>query len=219
MSMMASQITSLTIVYSTVYSAADQRKYQSSVSLAFVRGPHRWPVNSPQKWSVTRKMFPFDDVTSGHASGKFIHVAIFSLFSTYLTACRYNTVRYNTKLIATRQMSVLESQRTLNGIFVVSDFKEMATGNRKRKTVTKQDLFNVDNVRHVRSQIAVHTLYSSLPIFHLTPANWWRLKWRLMGAMASQITSLNRLFRNRSKKTWKLRVTGYEDFVSFTVLS
>ena len=33
-----------------------------SASLAFVRGIHRWPVNSPQKWPVTRKMFPFDDV-------------------------------------------------------------------------------------------------------------------------------------------------------------
>ena len=59
---MASQITSLTIVYSTVYSGADQRKYQSSASLAFVRGIHRGPVNSPHKWPVTRKMFPFDDV-------------------------------------------------------------------------------------------------------------------------------------------------------------
>ena len=59
---MASQITSLTIVYSTVYSGADQRKHQSSASLAFVRGIHRRPVNSPQKWPVTRKMFPFDDV-------------------------------------------------------------------------------------------------------------------------------------------------------------
>ena len=41
---------------------ADQRKHQSSASLAFVRGIHRWPVNSPHKWPVTRKMFPFDDV-------------------------------------------------------------------------------------------------------------------------------------------------------------
>ena len=56
---MASQITSLTIVYSTVYSDADQRKHQSSASLALVRGIHRWPVNSPHKWPVTRKMFPF----------------------------------------------------------------------------------------------------------------------------------------------------------------
>ena len=59
---MASQITSLTIVYSTVYSGEDQRKHQSSASLAFVRGIHRGPVNSPHKWPVTRKMFSFDDV-------------------------------------------------------------------------------------------------------------------------------------------------------------
>ena len=62
MGAMASQITSLTIVYSTVYSGADHRKHQSSASLAFVRGIHRWPVYSPHKWPVTRKMFPFDDV-------------------------------------------------------------------------------------------------------------------------------------------------------------
>ena len=52
MGAMASQITSLTIFYSTVYSGADQRKHQSSVSLAFVRGIHRWPVNTPHKGSV-----------------------------------------------------------------------------------------------------------------------------------------------------------------------
>ena len=40
----------------------DQRKHQSSASLAFVWGIHRWPMNSPQKGPVTRKMFPFDDV-------------------------------------------------------------------------------------------------------------------------------------------------------------
>ena len=62
MSTMASQIISLTIIYSTVYSGADQRKHQNSTSLAFVRGIHREPVNSPHKGPVTRKMFPFDDV-------------------------------------------------------------------------------------------------------------------------------------------------------------
>ena len=58
----ASQITSLTIVYSAVYSGADQRKHQSSASLAFVRGIHRGPLNSPHKWPGTWKKFPFDDV-------------------------------------------------------------------------------------------------------------------------------------------------------------
>ena len=59
---MASQITSLTTAYSIVYSGANQRNYQRSASLAFLLGIHRWPVNSPHKWSVTRKMLPFDDV-------------------------------------------------------------------------------------------------------------------------------------------------------------
>ena len=62
MGSMASQITSLTIVYSAVYSGTDQSKHQSSASLAFVWGIHRGPVNSPHKWPVTRQMFPFDDV-------------------------------------------------------------------------------------------------------------------------------------------------------------
>ena len=62
MSAMASQITSVTIVYSTVYSDADQTKHHSSASLAFVQGIHRGPVDSPHKWPVTRKIFPFDDV-------------------------------------------------------------------------------------------------------------------------------------------------------------
>ena len=51
---MASQITGVSIVCSTVGSGGDQRKYQSSASLAFVDSPHKRPV--------TRKMFPFDDV-------------------------------------------------------------------------------------------------------------------------------------------------------------
>ena len=62
MDTMVSQITSLTIVYSIVYSGTDQRKHWSSASLDFVRGIHRWPVNSPHKWPVTQKMFPFDYV-------------------------------------------------------------------------------------------------------------------------------------------------------------
>ena len=65
MNAMASQITSLTIVYWTVYLGVDQRQDQSSASLAFVWGIHRWPVNSPHKRPVTQKMFPFDDVIMG----------------------------------------------------------------------------------------------------------------------------------------------------------
>ena len=62
MSLLASQIASRTIVFSTVYSDADKRKHQSSASLAFVWGIQRWPVNSPHKWPVTWKLFPFYDI-------------------------------------------------------------------------------------------------------------------------------------------------------------
>ena len=77
---MASQITSLAIVYLTGNSGAGQRKYQSSASLAFVQGIHRWPVNSPHKWPVTRKIFPFDDVII--ESWK---------YSTHCQSCKYST--------------------------------------------------------------------------------------------------------------------------------
>ena len=63
MSEMASQITSVLNVGSSVCSGADQRKHQSSVSLAFVRGIHRWLVASPHKGPATRKTFPFHDVS------------------------------------------------------------------------------------------------------------------------------------------------------------
>ena len=72
MSAMASQITSLTIVYSIVYSGTDRRKRQSSASPAFVWETHWWTVNSPHKRPVTRKMFPFDDVI--------IYIALTSYF-------------------------------------------------------------------------------------------------------------------------------------------
>ena len=61
MSTMAARITSVSIVYLIVYSGADQKKYQSSASLAFVRGIHWWPVDSPHERPVTRESFPFDD--------------------------------------------------------------------------------------------------------------------------------------------------------------
>ena len=65
-SAMASQITGVSIVFLAVCSGADQRKHQRghqrSTSPTFVRGIHRWPVDSPHKWPVTRKKFPFDDV-------------------------------------------------------------------------------------------------------------------------------------------------------------
>ena len=75
MGTMASQITSLTIVYSTLYSGADQRKHQSSASLDFVG-----PVNSSHKWPVTPIMFPFDDVILFMLSSLGIQVTYLSIF-------------------------------------------------------------------------------------------------------------------------------------------
>ena len=91
MNMMASQITSFTVANSRVYSGADQKRYQSSASLTFVRGIHRWPVNSPHKGPVTRKMFPFDDVImrdhSGHGLGQWENVFHDNAFSHWRSPC------------------------------------------------------------------------------------------------------------------------------------
>ena len=63
MSVMSSQTTFVSIVYSTFSSGVDQRKHQSSASLAFVRkNTPRWPLHSPHKGQVTRKRLPFDDL-------------------------------------------------------------------------------------------------------------------------------------------------------------
>ena len=72
---MVSQITGVWCVYLTVCSGADQRKHQSSASLAFVKGFHRWPVNSPHQGPVIRKMFQFDDVIMN-----FVNMATFSFW-------------------------------------------------------------------------------------------------------------------------------------------
>ena len=52
----------VSFVCSSICSGADHRKHQSPASLAFVRGIHRSPMDSPHKAPVTQKMFPFDDV-------------------------------------------------------------------------------------------------------------------------------------------------------------
>ena len=62
MSMMATQIAGISIVYWSVSSGADQRKHRSSVPLAFVREIHHWPGNSQHKRPVKWKIFTFDDI-------------------------------------------------------------------------------------------------------------------------------------------------------------
>ena len=154
MTKLASQITSLTVVYSIVYLGVNQRKHQSSASLAFVWEIHRGPVNFPHKWPVTRKMFPFDDVIM-------------------LYCCNHNhTVKVHFRCYSYK-------------------FANM------RYTEIKKD-------------ISYSTLvYKTLR--HSNQPN--SLRWRHndhAGVSNHQPPGclLNRLFRRKSKKTSKLRVTG-----------
>ena len=86
----ASQITGLTIVCSTVYSSADQRKHQSSASLAFGRGIHWWPVNSPHKRPVVYEA----DVVHPQLWG-YVYSLLFQWFLGLLIVC-LKTIRWPT---------------------------------------------------------------------------------------------------------------------------
>ena len=102
MSAMASQISEVYFVCSTVGSGADQRKHQSSASLAFVWGIHRWPVHSPHKMAETWKMFPFDDViiltlcTHMRHTGSLCSVCFFFCLRIKLVIPVTNTFWYDT---------------------------------------------------------------------------------------------------------------------------
>ena len=76
-----SLISSVSIVCLTVCSGVDHRKHQSSASLDFVRRIRRWPVYSPHKGPVTRKMFPFDDIIMHLPS------LMYSSWSSYKSTC------------------------------------------------------------------------------------------------------------------------------------
>ena len=92
---MASQITSVSIVYSIACSDADQRKHQSFASLAFVRGIQGWPVTSPHKVPVTQKMFQFVDVIINHifaASNPADDLRLYSLWCGVMKPLLANTV-------------------------------------------------------------------------------------------------------------------------------
>ena len=102
MGAVVSQITSVTIVYSIVCSGADLRKHQSSVSLAFVRGIHRWLVNSPHEGPVRRNLSPFDDVIMCVQSGTNVLAFITDtpcIVMFYLTAFWHNSLDYENYLL------------------------------------------------------------------------------------------------------------------------
>ena len=64
------------VLFVVIYQAVLSYPFHSSASLALVRGIHRRPVNSPHKWPVTRKMFPFDDVIMSSPSLKCWHISV-----------------------------------------------------------------------------------------------------------------------------------------------
>ena len=66
MRLMTSSINIVSSICSTICFGGHQRKHQKSASLVFMRGIHRWPVDSPHKGPITRKMFRFDDVLVKH---------------------------------------------------------------------------------------------------------------------------------------------------------
>ena len=94
----------------------DQRKHQSSVPLASVKGIHRCPVNSPHNGPVTRKMFPFDDVIMnlfGLTSGP-----VWIITCKILLFCKELYDMYHTSLLGYMYMSLGMSQITENSSVV-----------------------------------------------------------------------------------------------------
>ena len=115
MGAMSFQITSLAIVYSAVQSGEDQRKHQSSASLAFVRGIHRGPVNSPHKCPVTRNMFPFDDVIMKyHISIVLVAVVLCWLYcSRYSLSDKSSLTQYHLSTLTEAEFDIILSSSCL----------------------------------------------------------------------------------------------------------
>ena len=82
MSAMVSQNTGVSICLLSCLSDADKRKHQSSASLAFVRGIHRWPVNSLHRRPVTRKMYPLMTSSYFYVSTDFRQLCCSDIYKT-----------------------------------------------------------------------------------------------------------------------------------------
>ena len=64
-----------------------RRRWKKTSKLHVTGGIHRWPVNSPHKWPVTRKMLPFDDVIMFCYTNRVI-------FITTSTTIKFFTLKY-----------------------------------------------------------------------------------------------------------------------------
>ena len=134
------QITSLTIVYSTVYSDAYLRKHQSSASLAFVWGIHRGPVNSPHKWRVKRKMFPFDDVImqAKHFIIPLLNSAVPSSTHWQCYYIQFNKLSVNT--------SVTVSQKSIYKSYIFDNYQRTLRYAAIDTVVHGVELFSINNL-------------------------------------------------------------------------
>ena len=147
MSAIASQITSLTIVYSIVPSGADQRKYQSSASLTFVREIHWWPVNSPHKWPETRKMFPFDDITMETSSWQISWCLDARAIGQRLEISQILVLRSFTAWWKQKQMMMLDTVVSWRRHGTLSILLALCEGNRCRRiTLTKGQVYGTLNL-------------------------------------------------------------------------
>ena len=105
MNAMVSQITGVSTACSADCSGADQRKRQSSASLAFVMGIHRWPVDSPHKRPVTRKLLPLDDAV--HTTN---HKQLKGIKSLLPTTARFNLTKIHYSLMPLQQRQIHQTQ-------------------------------------------------------------------------------------------------------------
>ena len=118
---MASQITSLTIVYATVYSGADQRKHKSSASLAFMQVIRRWPVNSPHKGPVTRKKVSIwwrhhDTIQIRNVHMSVLNDVLWDMGQVHLGICEIDLLAIDNNLVYHGQLSSFMAQNTYSKV-------------------------------------------------------------------------------------------------------
>ena len=155
----ASQITVVCSVCPTVGSGADQRKHQSSASLAFVWGIHWWPVNSPHKRPVTRNMFPFNDII--------MHMRWLNTYPCHMRqnafCCWYHVLHFSSDKITVCDNYKQNKSRLNNFLYL-----QLAVFSRT-DTVTKIILLQLWSWHlsrcHLKGGLRLFCCYASLPSF------------------------------------------------------
>ena len=169
MTMLASQITSLMVVYSIVYSGVNQRIHQSSASLAFVREIHRGPVYFPHQWPVTRKMFPFDDVIMQH------HLIFITISSTLKS---WKTLAYAVELLHYSDVIMGTMASQITSLTIV--YSTVYSGADQRKHQSSAPLAFVRGI---------HRSPANSP--HKWPVTWMTSSWRIQDTFTTSTYQLH----------------------------